>query len=97
MLIFLFLFRLYTIGGHERAVDERLNVARIYIKGAPRGVSKNFNFREFTYDDSKIPKGFIHIIANMAKGAILDTITDFHAVLPETGVRVPVLMECQSY
>ena len=32
----------------------------------------------------KIPKGFIHFIANMAKEAILDTITDFHAVLPET-------------
>ena len=43
MLIFLFLFRLYTTGGRERAVDERLNIARIYIGRAPRGVSKNFN------------------------------------------------------
>ena len=54
MLLF-YLFRLYTIGGRERAVDERLNVARIYIGRAPRGVSKNFNLREFTYDGSKIP------------------------------------------
>ena len=43
MLIFLFLFRLYTTGGRERAVDERLNIARIYIGRAPRSVSKNFN------------------------------------------------------
>ena len=94
MLIFLFLFRLYTTGGHERVVDERLNIARIYIGRAPRGVSKNFNLRQFTYDGSKILKGFTHLIPNMAKEAILETITDFHAVLPETGVRVPVLMEC---
>ena len=97
MLIFLFLFRLYTTSRRERTVDERLNIARIYIGHAPRGVPKNFNFREFTYDGSKILKGFTHFIPNMAKEAILETITDLHAVLPETGVRVPVLMECQSY
>ena len=96
MLIFVFVFRLYAIGGREHAVDGRLNVARIYIGRAPRSVSKNFNLHEFTYDGLKIPKGFIHFIANMAKEAILETITDFHAVLPETGVRVPVFMECQS-
>ena len=38
-----------------------------------------------------------HFIANMVKEAILETITDFHAVLPETDVCVPVVMECQSY
>ena len=160
MLIFLFLFRLYSTGGCERAVDERLNIARIYLGRAPRHVSKNFNLREFTYDGSKILKGFTHFIPNkqflkpslistlcflkqesalhpygvriyigraprrvsknfnlheftydglkilkgfthfipnMAKEAILETINDFHAVLPETGVRIPVLMECQSY
>ena len=50
MLIFLYLFRLYTTGGRERAVDERLNIARIYVGRAPRRVSQNFNLREFTYD-----------------------------------------------
>ena len=95
MLIFLILFRLYTTGGRERTVDERLNIARIYVGRAPRRVSKNFNLREFTYDGSKILKGFTHFIPNMAKEAILETITDFHAVLPETGVRVAILMECE--
>ena len=46
---------------------------------------------EFTYDGSKIPKGFIHFIANMAKEPILETITDFHAVLPETESAFPSL------
>ena len=95
MLIFLFLFRLYTTGGHECVVDERLNIARIYIGRAPRGVSKNFNLRQFTYNGSKILKGFTHFIPNKAKEAILETITDFHAVLPETGIRVAILMECE--
>ena len=97
MLIFLFLFRLYTTGGRECAVDERLNIARIYLGRAPRRVSKNFNLHEFTYDGLKILKGFTHFIPNMAKEAILETINDFHAVLPETEVCIPVLMECQSY
>ena len=48
------------------------------------GGSKNLNLHEFTYHGSKIPKGFIHFIANMAKEAILETITDFHAVAIET-------------
>ena len=95
MLIFLFLFRLYTTGGCERAVDERLNIARIYIGRAPRGISKNFNLCQFTYDGSKILKGFTHFIPNKAKEAILETITDFHAVLPEMGVPVAILMECE--
>ena len=42
MLISFFLFRLYTTGGRERAVDERLNIARIYVGRAPRRVSKKF-------------------------------------------------------
>ena len=29
VMLFFFLFRLYTTGGRERAVDERLNIARI--------------------------------------------------------------------
>ena len=95
MLIFSFLFRLYTTGGRERAVDERLNIVRIYIGRALRGVSKNFNLREFTYYGSKILKGFTYFIPNKAKEAILKTITDFHAVLPETGVRVAIFMECE--
>ena len=66
------------------SLDERLNVAWIYIGRAPHGGWKNFNLCEFTYDGSKIPKGFIHFIANMAKEAILETITDFHTVTPET-------------
>ena len=92
MLIFLFLFRLYTTGGRERPVDERLNIARIYLGRAPRRVSKNFNLREFTYDGSKILKGFYSLYP---KQAILETITDFHVVLPETGVHVAILMECE--
>ena len=64
MLIFLILFRLYTTGGRERTVDERLNIARIYVGRAPRRVSKNFNLHEFTYDGSKILKGFTHFIPN---------------------------------
>ena len=92
--LFIFIQTVHN-GGRERAVDERLNIARIYIGRAPRGVSKNFNLCQFTYDGSKILKGFTHFIPNKAKEAILETITDFHAVLPETGVRVAILMECE--
>ena len=64
----------YTTGGRKGAVDERLNVAQIYIRRAPSGGSKNFNLREFTYDCLKILNGFIHFIANTAKEAILEPV-----------------------
>ena len=54
------------------------------IGRAPSGGSDNFNLPEFTYDCLKVLNGFIHIIANMAKEAILETSSDFYAVPAET-------------
>ena len=65
-------------------VDERLNVAQFNIGRAPSGGSNNFNLRKFTYDCLKVLNGFIHIIANMAKEAILETSSDFYALPAET-------------
>jgi len=71
-------------------VDERLNVAQINIGRAPSGGSNNFNLREFTYD-------YIHIIANMAKEAILETSTNFYAVPAETESAILTLWSCESH